>query len=223
MWRSAGRRRRSESGGPHYPRSVSGGILMTTIPGLTATSMVRGRRVFLAGIDWLPVTLRAGKNVKSEARRRGADRVVSYRYRDRQKHPQWVMGLVNWSALALPKGGKDGYALALLIVPQLKGSGYAIIAIDRTHYGFVSSIDGVLINDLVGDKTAIVQAQKNFLQFNPEPEGGWQMFAPAEWGIADSQPFDLDGLLAGTAFPDSARFQATSRKRRWLGLFVVVK
>ncbi|AYB49981.1 hypothetical protein CJJ19_11220 (plasmid) [Candidatus Williamhamiltonella defendens] len=144
---------------------------MTTIPGLAATSMVRGRRVFLAGIDWLPVTLRAGKNVKSEARRQGADRVVSYRYRDRQKHPQWVMGLVNWSALALPKGCKDGYALALLIVPQLKGSGYAIIAIDRTHYGFVSSIDGVLINDLVGDKATIVQTQKNFLQFNPEPEG----------------------------------------------------
>lgn len=194
---------------------------MTTIPGLAATSMVRGRRVFLAGIDWLPVTLRAGKNVKSEARRQGADRVVSYRYRDRQKHPQWVMGLVNWSALALPKGCKDGYALALLIVPQLKGSGYAIIAIDRTHYGFVSSIDGVLINDLVGDKATIVQTQKNFLQFNPEPEGGWQMFAPAEWGLEDSQPFDLDGLLAGTAFPASARFQATSRHRRWLGLFTL--
>lgn len=194
---------------------------MTTIPGLTATSMVRGRRVFLAGIDWLPVTLRAGKNVKSEARRQGADRVVSYRYRDRQKHPQWVMGLVNWAALALPKGGKDGYALALLIAPQLKGSGYAIIEIDKAHYGFVSSIDGVLINDLVGDKTAIVQAQKNFLQFNPEPEEGWQMFAPADWNIADSQPFDLDGLLAGTAFPASARFQATSRQRRWLGLFTL--
>ncbi|EFW11129.1 putative conjugative transfer outer membrane protein PilO, partial [Serratia symbiotica str. Tucson] len=107
-----------------------------------ATPMVRGRRVFLAGIDWLPVTLRAGKNVKSEARRRGADRVVSYRYRDSQKNPQWVMGLVNWAKLALPKGCKDGYALALLIARQLKGSGYAIIAIDKTHYGFISSIDG---------------------------------------------------------------------------------
>ncbi|ATW34839.1 type 4b pilus protein PilO2 [Candidatus Williamhamiltonella defendens] len=47
------------------------------------------------------------------------------------------------------------------------------------------------------------------------------MFAPAEWGLADSQPFDLDGLLAGTAFPASARFQATSRHRRWLGLFTL--
>ncbi|ASV34609.1 hypothetical protein CJJ18_11625 (plasmid) [Candidatus Williamhamiltonella defendens] len=194
---------------------------MTTIPGLTATSIVRGRRVFLAGIDWLPLPLRAGKNVKSAARRQGADRVVSYRYRDRQKNPQWVMGLVNWSALALPKGCKDGYALALLIVPQLKGSGYAIIEIDKTHYGFVSSIEGVLINDVVGGKAAIAQAQKNFLQFNLEPEGGWQIFAPAEWNIADSLPFDLDDLLAGTAFPARARFQATSRQRRWLGLFTL--
>lgn len=146
---------------------------MTTTPLFTATPMVRGRRVFLAGIDWLPVTLRAGKNVKSEARRRGADRVVSYRYRDSQKNPQWVMGLINWAALTLLKGCKDGYALALLIVRQLKGSGYAIIALDNTRYGFVSSIDGVLINDMVGDKAAIAQAQKNFCQFNREPEGGW--------------------------------------------------
>lgn len=40
---------------------------MTTTPLLTATPIVRGRRVFLAGIDLLPMTLRAGKNVKNEA------------------------------------------------------------------------------------------------------------------------------------------------------------
>lgn len=195
--------------------------MMTTTPLFTATPIVRGRRVFLAGIDWLPVTVRAGKNVKGEARRLGADHVVSYRYRDSQKNPQWVMGLVNWAKLTLPKGCKDGYALALLIARQLKGSGYAIIEIDKAHYGFVSTIDGVLINDVVGDKAAIAQAQKNFLQFNREPEGGWQIFAPADWNIADSQPFDLDGLLAGPGFPASTRFQATSRKRRFLGLFTL--
>lgn len=87
--------------------------------------------------------------------------------------------------------------MLLLIARQLKGSGYGyIIALDKTQYGFVSSIDGVLINDVVGDKTARAQTQKNFFQFNREPEGGWQIFVPAEWDIPDSQPFDLDGLLA---------------------------
>ena len=89
--------------------------MITTTPLFTAVPIVLGRRVFLAGIDRLPVTLRAGKNVKSEARRRGADRVVSDRYRDSQKNPQWVMGLVNWAKLALPKDCKDGYVLAVLI------------------------------------------------------------------------------------------------------------
>ncbi|CAK8741757.1 hypothetical protein SODG_005075 [Sodalis praecaptivus] len=155
--------------------------MMTTTPLFTATPMVRGRRVFLAGIDWLPVTLRAGKNVKSEARRRGADRVVSYRYRDSQKNPQWVMGLVNWAKLALPKGCKDGYALALLIARQLKGSGYAIIAIDKAHYGFVSTIDGVLINDVVGDKAAIAQAQKTFSSLTVSRKAAGR-FSPRQTG-----------------------------------------
>lgn len=180
---------------------------------LTATPIVRSQRVFLLGIDWLPVALRAARNVKNEARKHGADRVVSYRYRDSQKNPQWLMGLINWRALSLPKGSKNGYALALLIIRQLKGNGYVIIEIDKSHYGFVSAIDGVLINDVVGDKETIAQAQKNFLQFNREPDAEWQIFAPEEWKISNSQPFDLDNLLAGQIFPTSARFQTTSRKR----------
>lgn len=130
------------------------------------------------------------------------------------------MELVNWWALTLPKGCKDGYALALLIARQLKGSGY-MISLDNARYGFVSSIDGVLINDVVGDKAAIAQAQKNFCQFNREPEGGWQIFASADWNVADSQPFDLEGLLAGHRSPATARFQVTSRKRRFLDLFTL--
>ncbi|MGP1947409.1 MAG: hypothetical protein ACTS85_03450 [Arsenophonus sp. NC-PG7-MAG3] len=45
------------------------------------------------------------------------------------------------------------YGLAPLIDRQLKDGIFMLCRDRNTYYGFVSSIDGVLINDVVGDKS----------------------------------------------------------------------
>lgn len=182
------------------------------------TPILRGNTVFVAGIDWVPVPLRAFKKPKAQARRRGATHVVSYRYRDREKNLKVLLGMMNWRALHLPKSVKEGFALSLLIVQKLKTSGFVIIGIDEKSSLFVSFLEGVLTNDVVGDRHTIEKMQKNFLQLNSEPETGWQIFAPEDWQIPNSAPFDLDAFIRKGGFPASARFKTTSRRGVFLGI-----
>lgn len=174
------------------------------------TPILRGNTVFVAGIDWVPVPLRAFKKPKAEASRRGATHVISYRYRGRGKNLKVLLGMMNWRALHLPKSVKEGFALSLLIVQKLRTSGFVIIGIDEKSSLFVSFLGGVLTNDVVGDRHTIEKMQKNFLHLNSEPETGWQIFAPEDWQIPNSAPFDLDALILQGGFLASTRFKTTS-------------
>lgn len=178
---------------------------------LTPVPLIRGRTVFLAGVEWQPVSLRYRNRMKALARSRGADQVVSYRYRDRDGTLQWVAGLVRVSVLALPKNIRHCCALGLLIASQLNRSGYVIVPLDNDRYLFVSSLDGVLMNEVVGDRHTVEQARETFTRFNPEPEGGWFCQAPADWHIDGSQPVELAALLAGRNA--AARFHPASVRK----------
>lgn len=180
---------------------------------MMATPVIRGHIAFLAGVTWEPVSSRDRKNIKGLARRLGADHIVTYRYRDNEGQAQFVAGLVRRSTLTLPRKIKGLYSLGLLIASQQIKSGYAIVPLETDKFAFVSSIDGVLINDVVSSRLHIEQARETFTQFNPEPKDGWQCFAPTDWHIDGSQPFNLDSFLNGRRFPVSSRFYSASMKK----------
>lgn len=176
--------------------------------------LVRGKTAYLAGVNWVPVSARYRKNIKGLARRQGADRVVTYFYQNQDAGRDYVAGLINLADLGQPVQAVKGiYALALMVIPALERAGYAIIRLAPDVYTFIGCVDGVLMNDVVGDKSAMEQAQQTFLQFNPEPETGWRCYAPPEFGLEGCSVFDLDSLLAVKKLPASARFQSVSAKK----------
>lgn len=184
--------------------------------------LIRGKTAYLAGVNWVPVTARYRKNIKGMARRKGADKVATYFYQNQGAGREYVAGLINQADLGQSaQSVKEVYALALMVIPMLGRAGYAIINLAPDVYAFIGCVDGVLMNDVVGDKPAIEQAQNTFLQFNPEPETGWQRYAPPEFGLEGCSVFDLDSLLAAKKRPASARFQSVSAKKPLAGVIVL--
>lgn len=184
--------------------------------------LINGRTAWLAGVNWVPVPARLSKNIKRLARRRGADRFVTYFYQTQQGEREYVAGLINLASLG--KAGQSVkviYALALLVTPTLDRCGYAIISLAPDLYTFVGCVDGVLMNDIIGDKQAMEQARQTFIQFNPEPDTGWRCYAPAEFALEGSGVFDLDRLLSAGNPPASARFQSVSAKKPLAGLITL--
>lgn len=185
--------------------------------------IIRGNTVYLAGVNWVPVSTRYRKNIKGLARRLGADRVVTYFYQNQGAGREYVAGLVNLAKLTQsPQAAKGVYALALMVTPVLERAGYAIIRLAPDVYTFIGCVDGVLMNDIVGDKSVMELAQHTFLQFNPMPETGWQCYAPPEFGLEGCSVFDLDRLLELKKLPVSARFQSVSAEKSITGFIVFV-
>ncbi|HDQ4465225.1 TPA: type 4b pilus protein PilO2 [Pseudomonas aeruginosa] len=175
-----------------------------------ARAIVRGRVGFLAGLHWEPQGVVHRRRLNRVARSKGADALVDYAYLDEKGKAHRVVGLARLKRLGLPSGTRAVYALGLLIADQLGSGGYAIVPLDGEVYALVGSIGGKLYRDVVGDRGSVEQARQTFLSFNAEPEGGWQAFAPQEWGLENSQPFDLDGLLNARRFPAAARLRSAS-------------
>lgn len=185
--------------------------------------IIRGKTAYLAGVNWVPVSTRYRKNIKGLARRLGADRVVTYFYQNQGAGREYVAGLINLAELTpAVQAVKGVYALALMVIPILEGAGYAIIRLAPDIYTFVGCVDGVLMNDVVGDKSAMEQAQHTFLQFNLEPESGWKCYAPPEFGLAGCSIFDLDRLLEIKKLPASARFYSVSAKKPLASFIILV-
>lgn len=180
-----------------------------------AKAIVRGRVAFLAGMSWEPLSFAQRRRLKSVARSKGADALVDYAYRDEKGQAHLVVGLARLKNLGLPSGTRAVYALGLLIADQLGRGGYAIVPVGNGMYALIGSIGGKLFRDVVGDQSTIEQAQQTFLSFNAEaePDEGWASFAPQEWKLENSQPFDLDALLSARRFPAAARLRSASLKR----------
>jgi hypothetical protein len=179
-----------------------------------AWPLLRGKVAFLAGVNWEPVPARHKRNIKGLARRRGAHSFVTYSYLNQDAVQEYVTGLANSADIDVSRQSvKTFYALALMVVPALEPSGYAIIPLAPDVYSFVGCINGVLMNDIVGDKPAIDQALNTFIQFNPEPDSGWRCYAPTEFCLEGSSVFDLDGILTAKKLPASARFQRVSTRK----------
>ncbi|PUA41489.1 hypothetical protein C5U62_31465 [Pseudomonas protegens] len=183
-----------------------------------ATAVVRGKSAFLAGVGWEPFAFEQRRSLKRLARSKGADALASYRYRDEKGKAHLVVGLARLRDLALPRRVSRVYALGLLVSAQLGGGGYAIFALAAGRYAFVGSLGGLLLSDMVGDRAAVEQALETFTTFNPEPDGGWQRFAPEDWSLPGCQPFDLDSLLQARSFPSTARLRSVSLKKPVVGL-----
>ncbi|WP_034070000.1 type 4b pilus protein PilO2 [Pseudomonas aeruginosa] len=177
---------------------------------INARAIVRGKVAFLAGLHWEPQGVVQRRRLKSVARSKGADALVDYAYLDEKGKAHRVVGLARLKRLGLPSGTRAVYALGLLIADQLGRGGYAIVPLGGEVYALVGSIGGKLYRDVVGDRASVEQARQTFLSFNAEPEGGWQAFAPQEWGLENSRPFDLDGLLNARRFPAAARLRSAS-------------
>lgn len=74
-----------------------------------------------------------------------------------------------------------------MIKPLIEPDGYAICELGDL-YGFVSCVNNVLVNDVVGNKSQIMSALTTFLEFNETPEPGWKLYQPESWDISQALP-----------------------------------
>ena len=72
----------------------------------------------------------------------------------------------------------------------IEPDGYAICELGDL-YGFVSCVNNVLVNDVVGNKSQIMSALTTFLEFNETPEPGWKLYQPESWDISRASPHSL--------------------------------
>lgn len=192
---------------------------METMTDTNRALILRGKTAFLAGVGWEPVPARHSRKIRGLARRRGAYSFVSYSYQNQDGVREYVAGLASITDLGEARQSVNAvYALALLVVPELEASGYAIIPLAPNVYSFIGCINGVLMNDIAGDRLAIEQALKTFIEFNPEPEAGWRCYAPADFGLEGSSVFDLESLLRVKKLPASARFKSVSTKKPMMAM-----
>ncbi|EPT5463023.1 type 4b pilus protein PilO2, partial [Shigella sonnei] len=106
--------------------------------------------------------------------------------------------------------------LALMIKPLIEPDGYAICELGDL-YGFVSCINNVLVNDVVGNKSQIMSALTTFLEFNETPEPGWKLYQPESWDISQALPsLTLSALIDVKKPPKEAAFTRVSRKRQFM-------
>lgn len=195
--------------------------MSTETTDMPAWPLIRGRTAWLAGVNWVPVPAHLSKNIKRLARRKGADRFVTYCYQT-PAGTEYVAGLASMADFGAPGQRVNVIgALALRVTPALGRAGYAIISLAPGVYTFVGVVDGVLMNDIVGDAPAMIQARETFLRFNAEPDGGWRCYAPPEFGVAGSSLFDLDTVLTAKKPAASARFQAVSDKKPLMGVIAL--
>lgn len=185
----------------------------------THAVILRGKTAFLAGVNWEPAPTRHSRKIRGLARRRGAHSFATYSYQNQDGIREYVAGLVSVTELGEARQSANAvYALALLVVPELEPSGYAIIPLAPNVYTFIGCINGVLMNDVTGDRLAIEQALKTFIEFNPEPDAGWRCYAPVDFGLNSSSAFDLESLLGTKRLPAAARFQSVSTKKPMMAM-----
>lgn len=174
-------------------------------------SVVKGKHAFVAGVEWKTVPSSFEKNVRVFVKKNKDDMYVSCQY-NASSHGgkyQIFVSSINKKKLKLPKNVSVYWSLALIITPLLEPGGYAIFPLTENIFGFVSCINGILINDLIGSREEITEALNTFLQFNTTPESGWCCYVPEGWGQA-GKPLPVDTLLDAKRYPDTARFRNIS-------------
>ena len=73
----------------------------------------------------------------------------------------------------------------------IEPDGYAICELGDL-YGFVSCVNNVLVNDVVGNKKSDRECSDNiFFEFNETPEPGWKLYQPESWISAGHSPHSL--------------------------------
>ncbi|WP_284695552.1 type 4b pilus protein PilO2, partial [Escherichia coli] len=98
----------------------------------------------------------------------------------------------------------------------MEPDGYAICELGDL-YGFVSCVNNVLVNDVVGNKSQIMSALTTFLEFNETPEPGWKLYQPESWDISQALPsLTLSALIDVKKPPKEAAFTRVSRKRQFM-------
>lgn len=114
-----------------------------------------------------------------------AEYFLSCQYQDSENETKTMVAFIRKEDL--PTGASSFWSLALMIKPLIEPDGYAICEL-ADLYGFVSCVNNVLVNDVVGNKSQIMSALTTFLEFNETPEPGWKLYQPESWDISQALP-----------------------------------
>ena len=148
------------------------------------TSVIKNKRAFFSGLDWKTLPSEE-KNARTFARKNDAEYFLSCQYQDSENETKTMVAFIRKEDL--PTGASSFWSLALMIKPLIEPDGYAICELGDL-YGFVSCVNNVLVNDVVGNKSQIMSALTTFLEFNETPEPGWKLYQPESWDISQALP-----------------------------------
>ncbi|EFS9331613.1 type 4b pilus protein PilO2, partial [Escherichia coli] len=146
------------------------------------TSVIKNKRAFFSGLDWKTLPSEE-KNARTFARKNDAEYFLSCQYQDSENETKTMVAFIGKEDL--PAGASSFWSLALMIKPLIEPDGYAICELGDL-YGFVSCVNNVLVNDVVGNKSQIMSALTTFLEFNETPEPGWKLYQPESWDISQA-------------------------------------
>ncbi|EER9597916.1 type 4b pilus protein PilO2, partial [Escherichia coli] len=154
------------------------------------------------------------KNARTFARKNDAEYFLSCQYQDSENETKTMVAFIRKEDL--PTGASSFWSLALMIKPLIEPDGYAICELGDL-YGFVSCVNNVLVNDVVGNKSQIMSALTTFLEFNETPDPGWKLYQPESWDISQALPsLTLSALIDVKKPPKEAAFTRVSRKRQFM-------
>ncbi|EIX3771276.1 type 4b pilus protein PilO2 [Salmonella enterica] len=177
------------------------------------TSVIKNKRAFFSGLDWKTLPSEE-KNARTFARKNDAEYFLSCQYQDSENETKTMVAFIRKEDL--PTGASSFWSLALMIKPLIEPDGYAICELGDL-YGFVSCVNNVLVNDVVGNKSQIMSALTTFLEFNETPEPGWKLYQPESWDIRQALPsLTLSALIDVKKPPKEAAFTRVSRKRQFM-------
>ncbi|ELF6201425.1 pilin accessory family protein, partial [Escherichia coli] len=166
-----------------------------------------------SGLDWKTLPSEE-KNARTFARKNDAEYFLSCQYQDSENETKTMVAFIRKEDL--PTGASSFWSLALMIKPLIEPDGYAICELGDL-YGFVSCVNNVLVNDVVGNKSQIMSALTTFLEFNETPEPGWKLYQPESWDISQALPsLTLSALIDVKKPPKEAAFTRVSRKRQFM-------
>lgn len=183
-------------------------------------SLQTGHAWLIAGLQWQYLPLRGRRNMRLRVRGEDANFWTAILTGEGQAQGT-LLGTINITDKHVLKRGRLELAsMALTAMSGLPDNCYAVFPLPDGRFWFVAVSEGMLspFGDIVGDKTAIGTAVKNFLQITPIPEGGWVIYAPEEFfpGLITSE-VALTDLLNNKSGIRRARLHKThDQQALWL-------
>jgi len=177
---------------------------------------------YVAGLNWEIIVSQSTRRSRKKARGEGADHYLVWR------GDAPLLGMTALSAFRETRDRQPYRSLALHLLPQLPQNGYIVLPLSKTQWWFVATLGGQLspLSDIVGSVEQIKSAINVFIMMNPLPPAGWQVVAPEDFGLENTQyPPSLDHLLAQAKGHKTPRLAPTNAKAAavlWLVLLGII-